>query len=89
MQSEPASKGMFLFSCGMVILQVPGRVSCAYAYEDILAVLSVMATCPYFLFFCRGKLQCNKLSLGFWPYLKYLRELSCRQLHYWEWLIRE
>ncbi len=37
-----------------VILCVPGRAACAYVYEDVVSILAILCTAPYFLFFCRS-----------------------------------
>ncbi|XP_076297480.1 transient receptor potential cation channel subfamily V member nanchung isoform X2 [Lasioglossum baleicum] len=48
------SRVMFLFSC-CILLSFPFlRVSCADRVEDMLAVVVMLTTAPYFLFFCRG-----------------------------------
>ncbi|XP_012525905.1 transient receptor potential cation channel subfamily V member 5 isoform X4 [Monomorium pharaonis] len=48
------SRVMFLFSC-CILLSFPFlRFVCADEVEDILAVVVMLTTAPYFLFFCRG-----------------------------------
>ncbi|XP_034948098.1 transient receptor potential cation channel subfamily V member 5 [Chelonus insularis] len=48
------SRVMFLFSC-CILLSFPFlRLACADKIEDILAVVVMLTTAPYFLFFCRG-----------------------------------
>ncbi|KAK3576060.1 hypothetical protein CHS0354_018329 [Potamilus streckersoni] len=47
-------KATFLLSCVFVVMMLPGRAACAYVYEDIVGVLAILTTAPYFLFFCRG-----------------------------------
>ncbi|XP_046140984.1 transient receptor potential cation channel subfamily V member 5 [Osmia bicornis bicornis] len=48
------SRVMFLFSC-CILLSFPFlRLSCADEMEDMLAVVVMLTTAPYFLFFCRG-----------------------------------
>nr|XP_012147391.1 PREDICTED: transient receptor potential cation channel subfamily V member 5 isoform X2 [Megachile rotundata]XP_012147392.1 PREDICTED: transient receptor potential cation channel subfamily V member 5 isoform X2 [Megachile rotundata]XP_012147393.1 PREDICTED: transient receptor potential cation channel subfamily V member 5 isoform X2 [Megachile rotundata]XP_012147394.1 PREDICTED: transient receptor potential cation channel subfamily V member 5 isoform X2 [Megachile rotundata]XP_012147395.1 PRED len=48
------SRVMFLFSC-CILLSFPFlRLSCADEVEDVLAVVVMLTTAPYFLFFCRG-----------------------------------
>nr|XP_033327234.1 transient receptor potential cation channel subfamily V member 5 [Megalopta genalis] len=48
------SRVMFLFSC-CILLSFPFlRLSCADRVEDMLAVVVMLTTAPYFLFFCRG-----------------------------------
>eukprot|EP00106_Octopus_bimaculoides_P008929 XP_014776371.1 PREDICTED: transient receptor potential cation channel subfamily V member 5-like [Octopus bimaculoides] len=48
------SKTMFLMSCIFVFTMVPGRLTCSHEYEDIMGVMAILCTAPYFLFFCRG-----------------------------------
>ncbi|GFR68752.1 transient receptor potential cation channel subfamily V member 6 [Elysia marginata] len=48
------AKTLFLLSCLLVIAMLPGRATCAHEFEDIIGVLAVLCTAPYFLFFCRG-----------------------------------
>lgn len=48
------TKAMFLMSCVFVVLMLPGRAAAAYQYEDVMGVLAILFTAPYFLFFCRG-----------------------------------
>ncbi|KAL3870294.1 hypothetical protein ACJMK2_038370 [Sinanodonta woodiana] len=47
-------KATFLLSCVFVVMMLPGRAACAYVYEDVVGVLAILTTAPYFLFFCRG-----------------------------------
>ncbi|KAK0165798.1 hypothetical protein PV328_004286 [Microctonus aethiopoides] len=48
------SRVMFLISC-CILLSFPFlRLSCADKVEDMLAVVVMLTTAPYFLFFCRG-----------------------------------
>ncbi|XP_044592870.1 transient receptor potential cation channel subfamily V member 5 isoform X1 [Cotesia glomerata] len=48
------SRVMFLFSC-CILLSFPFlRMACQDKVEDILAVVVMLTTAPYFLFFCRG-----------------------------------
>lgn len=48
------SRVMFLFSC-CILLSFPFlRLACADQVEDMLAVVVMLTTAPYFLFFCRG-----------------------------------
>ncbi|XP_032689459.1 transient receptor potential cation channel subfamily V member 5 isoform X2 [Odontomachus brunneus] len=48
------SRVMFLFSC-CILLSFPFlRLACADEVEDKLAVVVMLTTAPYFLFFCRG-----------------------------------
>ncbi len=44
---------MFLVSCIMVLVLIPLRATCLAEAEDILAVMIMLTTAPYFLFFCR------------------------------------
>nr|XP_018900825.1 PREDICTED: uncharacterized protein LOC109032930 [Bemisia tabaci] len=48
------SRVMFLFSCLMMMGAPILRFSCEDEAEDILAVMIMLLTSPYFLFFCRG-----------------------------------
>ena len=47
------SRVFFLFACFLVVLSVPFRLACQPMVEDQLAVLIMLFTGPYFLFFCR------------------------------------
>ncbi|XP_063989987.1 transient receptor potential cation channel subfamily V member 5 isoform X2 [Diachasmimorpha longicaudata] len=48
------SRVMFLFSC-CILMSFPFlRLACADKVEDMLAVVVMLTTAPYFLFFCRG-----------------------------------
>lgn len=48
------SRVMFLFSC-CILLSFPFlRLACADEIEDMLAIVVMLTTAPYFLFFCRG-----------------------------------
>lgn len=48
------SRVMFLFSC-ILMLTVPTlRFACVDEIEDVVAVVIMLTTAPYFLFFCRG-----------------------------------
>ncbi|XP_063424235.1 transient receptor potential cation channel subfamily V member 5-like isoform X2 [Mytilus trossulus] len=47
-------KMLFLLSCVFVVMMLPGRATCSTQYEDVVAVLAILGTAPYFLFFCRG-----------------------------------
>ncbi|CAH1708146.1 unnamed protein product [Aphis gossypii] len=46
---------MFLFSCLLMMTIPPLRLTCYDKAEDIIAVIIMLTTCPYFLFFCRYK----------------------------------
>ncbi|XP_023213191.1 transient receptor potential cation channel subfamily V member 6-like [Centruroides sculpturatus] len=48
------SRVLFLISCQLVMLMIPLRIACLSSVEDIAAVLVMLTTAPYFLFFCRG-----------------------------------
>lgn len=57
------SMALMLLGCVMVLMMVPGRATCAVMgvqsdqYEDVMGVLAILVTVPYFLFFCRGMRQ--------------------------------
>ncbi|XP_052249254.1 transient receptor potential cation channel subfamily V member 6-like isoform X6 [Dreissena polymorpha] len=53
LKGAPA-KAMFLLSCLFVVMMLPGRAAAFYQYEDVMGVLAILFTAPYFLFFCRG-----------------------------------
>ncbi|XP_041370435.1 transient receptor potential cation channel subfamily V member 5-like isoform X2 [Gigantopelta aegis] len=53
LKGAPA-KALFLISCVLVVMMLPGRAFCFHDYEDIVGVLAILCTAPYFLFFCRG-----------------------------------
>nr|KAI8748501.1 transient receptor potential cation channel subfamily V member 5-like [Biomphalaria glabrata] len=48
------AKTLFLMSCLFVIAMLPGRAACCPTFEDIVGVMAILCTAPYFLFFCRG-----------------------------------
>ncbi|KAJ8961285.1 hypothetical protein NQ318_008970 [Aromia moschata] len=48
------SRVMFLFSCILMLIIPWLRVACQDEIEDIVAVMVMLTTAPYFLFFCRG-----------------------------------
>ncbi|XP_063834932.1 transient receptor potential cation channel subfamily V member 5 [Ostrinia nubilalis] len=52
--STVPSRVMFLFSCLLMIALPTLRLWCADEAEDHLAVIIMLTTAPYFLFFCRG-----------------------------------
>lgn len=53
-QMTAPSRVMFLFSC-MLMMSMPFlRFSCLDEIEDTIAVVIMLTTAPYFLFFCRG-----------------------------------
>ncbi|XP_053601243.1 transient receptor potential cation channel subfamily V member 5 [Plodia interpunctella] len=52
--STVPSRVMFLFSCLLMIFLPTLRFWCADEAEDHLAVIIMLTTAPYFLFFCRG-----------------------------------
>ncbi|ODM96433.1 Transient receptor potential cation channel subfamily V member 6 [Orchesella cincta] len=48
------SRVLFLVSCHLVILMAVLRFLCLPEVEDLVAVVVMMTTAPFFLFFCRG-----------------------------------
>ncbi|KAA0195328.1 hypothetical protein HAZT_HAZT002922 [Hyalella azteca] len=52
--STVPSRVLFLFACVMVMFMVVMRLMCQGVIEDCLAVMAMLCTGPYFLFFCRG-----------------------------------
>ena len=48
------SRVVFLLGCIIMLLIVPFRLACNPLVEDRLAVMVMLCTGPYFLFFCRG-----------------------------------
>ena len=44
---------MFLFSCCLMMVVPVLRLSCSTEMEDHVAVVIMLTTAPYFLFFCR------------------------------------
>ena len=52
-QIASPTKTLFQLANIFLILMVPGRASCAYVYEDVMGVMAILCTAPYFLFFCR------------------------------------
>ncbi|KAG7304311.1 hypothetical protein JYU34_011251 [Plutella xylostella] len=52
--STVPSRVMFLFSCLLMTALPTLRLWCAEEAEDHLAVIIMLTTAPYFLFFCRG-----------------------------------
>ncbi|XP_062528665.1 transient receptor potential cation channel subfamily V member 5 isoform X1 [Bombyx mori] len=52
--STVPSRVMFLFSCLLMLILPTLRLWCADEAEDHLAVMIMLTTAPYFLFFCRG-----------------------------------
>ncbi|XP_045507975.1 transient receptor potential cation channel subfamily V member 5 [Colias croceus] len=52
--STVPSRVMFLFSCILMVVLPTLRLWCADEAEDHLAVIIMLTTAPYFLFFCRG-----------------------------------
>lgn len=47
------SRVLFLLACFLVIFSIPFRLACQPMMEDSLALLIMLNTGPYFLFFCR------------------------------------
>ncbi|CAB3220911.1 unnamed protein product [Arctia plantaginis] len=52
--STVPSRVMFLLSCLLMLVLPVLRLWCAEKEEDHLAVIIMLTTAPYFLFFCRG-----------------------------------
>ncbi|XP_045115765.1 transient receptor potential cation channel subfamily V member 5-like [Portunus trituberculatus] len=52
--STVPSRVLFLLACIMVLIMSGLRALCMNEGEDVLAVLVMLCTGPYFLFFCRG-----------------------------------
>ncbi|XP_070540761.1 transient receptor potential cation channel subfamily V member 5-like isoform X2 [Ptychodera flava] len=52
LKNAPA-KAVFLCSLICLLLAIPGRAVCQPIYEDIMVILAILMTCPYFLFFLR------------------------------------
>ncbi|CAG9853902.1 unnamed protein product [Phyllotreta striolata] len=48
------SRVMFLFSCILMLFIPMLRIACQDEMEDVIAVMVMLTTAPYFLFFCRG-----------------------------------
>ncbi|CAH1390853.1 unnamed protein product [Nezara viridula] len=48
------SRVMFLFSCCLMLTMPFLRFTCNEEIEDMMAVIIMLTTAPYFLFFCRG-----------------------------------
>ncbi|XP_044752853.1 transient receptor potential cation channel subfamily V member 5 [Coccinella septempunctata] len=48
------SRVMFLFSCILMQIVPWLRLACQDEFEDFIAVIIMLTTAPYFLFFCRG-----------------------------------
>ncbi|CAH1105223.1 unnamed protein product [Psylliodes chrysocephalus] len=48
------SRVMFLFSCILMLFIPMLRMACHEELEDTIAVMVMITTAPYFLFFCRG-----------------------------------
>lgn len=53
-QMTAPSRVMFLFSCCILTSFPFLRLACVDEIEDMLAVVVMLTTAPYFLFFCRG-----------------------------------
>ncbi|XP_077992158.1 transient receptor potential cation channel subfamily V member 6-like [Glandiceps talaboti] len=52
LRNAPA-KAVFLCSLFCILFAIPGRITCEPIYEDIMVILAMLMTCPYFLFFLR------------------------------------
>ncbi|XP_066276923.1 transient receptor potential cation channel subfamily V member 5-like isoform X2 [Branchiostoma lanceolatum] len=48
------AKTLYVISCVFVVMMIPGRAACAPEYEDVVCILTICTTTPYFLFFFRG-----------------------------------
>ncbi|XP_017777075.1 PREDICTED: transient receptor potential cation channel subfamily V member 5 [Nicrophorus vespilloides] len=48
------SRVMFLFSCILMLIVPVLRMFCLDEIEDVVAIVIMLTTAPYFLFFCRG-----------------------------------
>ncbi|KAG8249026.1 hypothetical protein J6590_029376 [Homalodisca vitripennis] len=48
------SRVMFLISCSLMMVMPFLRFGCYEEIEDVVAVIIMLTTAPYFLFFCRG-----------------------------------
>ncbi|XP_035674128.1 transient receptor potential cation channel subfamily V member 5-like [Branchiostoma floridae] len=48
------AKTLYVISCVLVVMMIPGRAACAPEYEDVVCILTICTTTPYFLFFFRG-----------------------------------
>nr|ATU07271.1 TRP channel protein nanchung [Nephotettix cincticeps] len=48
------SRVMFLFSCSLMLVMPFLRFGCYEEVEDVVSVIIMLTTAPYFLFFCRG-----------------------------------
>ncbi|XP_019646231.1 PREDICTED: transient receptor potential cation channel subfamily V member 5-like [Branchiostoma belcheri] len=48
------AKTLYVISCVFVMMMIPGRAACAPQYEDVVCILTICTTTPYFLFFFRG-----------------------------------
>ncbi|ESO10140.1 hypothetical protein HELRODRAFT_72856 [Helobdella robusta] len=53
-QKTSPTKTLFLLSNMIIIAMVPFTGACSYRATDCMAVLALLSTGPYFLFFCRG-----------------------------------
>ena len=53
LQSTIPARVLFLVSCILVCIMSILRVLCYDEAEDMLAVMAMICTGPYFLFFCR------------------------------------
>lgn len=47
------SRVMFLFSCWLMLIMPVLRLGCLDEAEDHVAVIIMLTTAPYFLFYCR------------------------------------
>ena len=53
-QTTVPSRVIFLLSCLLKLVMVVLRLACLQEAEDHVAVIVMLGTAPYFLFFCRG-----------------------------------
>ncbi|KAG7169642.1 Transient receptor potential cation channel subfamily V member 5-like [Homarus americanus] len=52
--STVPSRVLFLLACTMVMVMAVLRMLCMSEAEDVVAIMVMLCTGPYFLFFCRG-----------------------------------
>lgn len=58
---------MFLFSCCLMMVVPFLRLSCSTEMDDHVAVVIMLTTAPYFLFFCRYVRPSTYISQTGWP----------------------
>lgn len=54
MQVQSPFEVLFLVSCLLIVLAIPGRAACVSDYEDTLFTLAVVLAWPYYMFFHRS-----------------------------------